>query len=291
MPISAASSVTFGESSYAGNWHGSGQIPARAVEEGLITRFGSIDPSEGGNTARHQVFVGYKIRPSEDSEINALAYAGTYRFNLFSNFTLYLNDPENGDEIEQIDRRTFYGGNVSYRIVHRDGDWRFDTTMGSMLRSDDIHEELWHTAARAQLAQLRGNDVHETMIGAYVNEEITPIRWLRVDLGGRADFLSFAVDNTLSSSDPTNPRSGIDGAHQFSPKATAIVSPIDQKRAKLDVFLNWGHGFHSNDVRGVFATPSVTPITRAVGEELGARTRLWDCFDFATVGWMLNSGQ
>ena len=288
MPISAASSVTFGESSYAGNWHGSGQIPARAVEEGLITRFGSIDPSEGGNTARHQVFVGYKIRPSEDSEINALAYAGTYRFNLFSNFTLYLNDPENGDEIEQIDRRTFYGGNVSYRIVHRDGDWRFDTTMGSMLRSDDIHEELWHTAARAQLAQLRGNDVHETMIGAYVNEEISPIRWLRVNLGGRADFLSFAVDNTLSSSDPTNPRSGIDGAHQFSPKATAIVSPIDQKRAKLDVFLNWGHGFHSNDVRGVFATPSVTPITRAVGEELGARTRLWDCFDFATVGWMLN---
>jgi len=64
------------------------------VEEGLISRFGSIDPSEGGNTARHQVFVAYKFRPSEDSEITALGYVGTYRFNLFSNFTLYLNDPE-----------------------------------------------------------------------------------------------------------------------------------------------------------------------------------------------------
>ena len=99
---------------------------------------------------------------------------------MFSNFTLYLNDPENGDEIEQIDRRTFYGGNVSYRIVHREGGWRFDTTMGSTVRSDDIHEELWHAAERVQLDQLRGNDVHETMIGAYVNEEITPVRWLRV---------------------------------------------------------------------------------------------------------------
>jgi outer membrane receptor protein involved in Fe transport len=288
LRLSPTSSVSFGESSYSGNWHGSGQIPARAVEEGLISRFGSIDPSEGGNTARHQVFVAYKFRPSEDSEITALGYVGTYRFNLFSNFTLYLNDPENGDEIEQIDRRTFYGGNVSYRIVHRDGGWRFDTTMGSMVRSDDIHEELWHATERVQLAQMRGNDVHETLMGAYVNEEITPIRWLRVDLGGRADFLAFAVDNTLNSSDPANPKSGIDGAHQFSPKASAIVSPIDKKGAQLDVFLNWGHGFHTNDVRGVFTTPSVTPITRAVGEEIGARTRLWDRFDFAASGWLLN---
>lgn len=61
LRLSPTSSVSFGESSYSGNWHGSGQIPARAVEEGLISRFGSIDPSEGGNTARHQVFVAYKI--------------------------------------------------------------------------------------------------------------------------------------------------------------------------------------------------------------------------------------
>ena len=288
VPISATSSVTFGESSYAGNWHGSGQIPARTVEEGLITRYGAIDPSEGGNTARHQAFVSYKIRPNDDSEVNALVYAGTYRFNLFSNFTLYLSDPESGDEIEQSDRRTFYGGSVSYRIVHTDGNWRFDTTMGSSVRSDDIHEELWHSAQRVQLAQLRGNDVHETMIGAYVNEEISPIRWLRVDLSGRADFLSFAVDSALNSSDPANPKSGIGGAHQFSPKATAVVSPIDRKGAQLDVFLNWGHGFHTNDVRGVFATPSVTPITRAVGEELGARTRLLDRLDLATSVWLLD---
>jgi TonB family protein len=286
--LTPTSSFTVGESSYAGNWHGSGQIPARAVDEGLISRFGSIDPNEGGNTARHQVFLTYKLRPTEETEITALAFVGTYRFNLFSNFTLYLNDPDNGDEIEQVDRRGFYGGNVSYRVVRDLSGLRLDTTIGGNVRSDDIHEELWHSRQRSRIDQIRGNDVHETFVGAYVNEEVTPARWLRLDVGGRADLLSFAVDNQLVTTDPTNPRSGIDAAHQFSPKASLVASPLDTDEAQLEVYVNWGHGFHSNDVRGVFATPSVTPLTRAVGEEVGARTRLWSRLDFAVAGWLLD---
>jgi TonB family protein len=286
--VTPTSSFTLGESSYSGNWNGSGQIPARAVDQGLIGRFGSIDPDEGGNTARHQLFVVYKLRPSENSDVQALAYVGTYRFNLFSNFTLYLDDPENGDEIQQIDRRTFYGGKVSYRIVHELAGVKFDTTMGADARSDDIHEELWHTAQRIELDPIRGNDVHETMVGAYVNEEITPFKALRVDLGGRADMLSFSVDNRLVTTDPTNPRSGVGDAHQFSPKASAVLTPLDRKDADLDVYANFGNGFHSNDVRGVFTTPSVTPLTRAIGEEVGARTRLFDRLDFAAAAWLLD---
>jgi TonB family protein len=288
VPLTPTSSLLIGEASYAGNWHGSGQIPARAVEEGNISRFGSIDPSEGGNTARHQLFTGYKLRPDENSELTALAFVGTYRFNLFSNFTLYLDDPDHGDEIEQIDRRTFYGGTVSYRIVHRLGDVRFDTTIGGNVRSDDIHEELWHTAQRQQLSATRSNDVHETLLGAYVNEEVTPVKWFRADVGLRADLLSFAVDNRLATTDPTNPKSGIDAAHQLSPKATAVVTPLAQKNAELEIYANWGNGFHSNDVRGAFTTPAVTPLTRAIGEELGARTRLWNKLDFAATGWYLH---
>ena len=288
LPLSPTSSLTIGESSYAGNWYGSGQIPARAVEQGVVSRYGSIDPSEGGNTARHQLFLGYKLRPSETSELNAQAYLASYRFNLYSNFTLYLDDQDAGDEIEQSDRRTFYGGAVSYRVLHQIAGVRFDTTIGGQVRSDDIHEELWHSLQRTQLAQIRNNDVHETLLGAYLNEEITPLPWLRANLGGRADFLSFAVDDRLANGDPASPKSGADGAHQFSPKASLGVTPLDRKAAQLDLYLNWGHGFHSNDVRGVFSKPSVTPLTRAVGEEIGARTRLWNRFDFATAAWLLD---
>ena len=113
MPFGSASSFTIGEMSYAGNWNGSGQIPARAVEEGLVGRFGSLDPSEGGNTARHQIFAALRLRPTELSELRTAAYAATYRFDLFSDFTLFLDDPVNGDEIEQIDRRVIYGGKVA----------------------------------------------------------------------------------------------------------------------------------------------------------------------------------
>lgn len=68
---------------------------------------------------------------------------------------------------------------------------RLDTTIGADGRSDDIHEQLWHTAHRAELAAVRNNVVHESFVGAFVNEEVTPVSWLRVDLGGRADLLAF----------------------------------------------------------------------------------------------------
>src|SRR5882724_3915325 len=35
---------------FKSKWDASGQIPGRAVQSGMIGRFGSIDPSEGGNT-------------------------------------------------------------------------------------------------------------------------------------------------------------------------------------------------------------------------------------------------
>jgi TonB family protein len=288
IPVSKRSQVSVGEMSYGGNWHGSGQIPTRAVESKMISRFGSIDPDEGGNTARHQVWAEYKLLASDTSELKALAYVGTYRFNLFSDFTLYLRDPANGDEIEQVDRRTFYGGRLSYRVVHEIEHVLFYTTIGADARSDDIHEELWNTAHRVQLSAVRANDVHETLIGAYFNEEITPLSWLRLDLGARADALSFAVDDKLGSGDPSAPVSGVDGAHQFSPKASAVVTPVHADDFDLDLYANYGRGFHSNDVRGVFTTPAVTPLTRATGEEAGARARLWKRWDLAAALWNLD---
>jgi TonB family protein len=283
-----ASTLSLIEMSYAGNWNGSGQIPARAVAEGLLGRFGAVDPTEGGNTARHQLALQYRLRPTDASEFKALAYIAAYRFNLFSNFTLFLRDPVNGDEIEQVDRRTFYGTKVSYRVLHRAASVLFETTIGADLRSDDIHAELWDTAARQRVLGERNDDVSETLLGAYFNEEIAPVRWLRVDAGARADFLSYAVSDHLPSADPAAPSSGIGGAHLFSPKASAIATAIDRPRAQLALFANFGRGFHSNDVRGAFATPAVTPLAQATGEEVGARARLFDRWDLAADVWRLD---
>ena len=74
------------------------------------------------------------------------------------------------------------------------------------MRSDDIHGALWNTLHRRPLATVRDDDMHETLMGAYVNEEIAPLRWLRLDVGGRADLISFAVDNLLTERRPDRAR-------------------------------------------------------------------------------------
>jgi outer membrane receptor protein involved in Fe transport len=211
-----------------------------------------------------------------------LAYAGTYRFNLYSNFTLYLDDPVHGDEIEQVDRRTFYGGKLSYRVVRELHGVRFDTTLGGEGRSDDIHLELWHTAERKRLAARANDNVHETLVAAYFNEEISPARWLRLNLGGRADLLSYAVEDALGTG------SGVGAGHQLSPKASLIVTPIASRKAELDFYGNYGQGYHSNDARGAFAEHPVSPLVRAVGEEVGSRARLWQRWDVAVALWQLD---
>jgi outer membrane receptor protein involved in Fe transport len=288
IALSPDSTLTLTEMSYGSNWQGSGQIPARAVDQGLISRFGSIDPSEGGNTARHQLYLQYKLRPTETSELKALAYLGAYRFNLFSNFTGFLRNPDNGDAIEQVDRRTFYGGKLSYRVVHTFDGWRFDTSFGGDTRTDDISAQLWNTAQRDRLEAINNNSVDQTFVGAFINEEITPAPWLRLSVGGRADLLSFAVDDKRTGGDGAAPQSGVGSAHLLSPKASLITSPLRTEQADLDLYVNYGHGFHSNDVRGAFADPAVTPLARAIGAEVGTRARLFNRWDVAAALWQLN---
>ncbi len=285
--LGGASSLSLVHMGYGGDWNGSGQVAARAVESGLISRFGSLDPSEGGDSTRHQVAVIYRLRPNEHSELKALAYVGAYRFNLFSNFTGYLNDPVRGDEIEQVDRRTFFGAKVSYRVVHEWAGVRFESTIGLDVRNDDIRNQLWHTSDRQRLEARRDNGVSETLAGAYVSEEVTPLRWLRLNAGLRADTLAYAVDDQLTVPNTAAPTSGVGSTYQLSPKLNLIVSPVQNDTVQWDLYANYGHGFHSNDVRGAFSTPKVTPLTRAVGEELGTRARLFDRWDVAATGWRL----
>jgi len=285
--LGSTSSVTLGALSYAGNWNGSGQLAARAVASGLVPRFGSLDASEGGNTARHQAFLQYQVVPSADSELKALAYVGSYRFNLFSNFTFYLRDPERGDAIEQVDRRTFYGGKVTYRTARDVGGIKVAATIGGDMRGDQIRAELWNDEKRTRTLPVGLYRVEPCSMGAFASAEVTPFAWLRFDAGGRADLLSFAVEDRLASGNGSS-AGGVGAAAQFSPKASVVVTPVKTESLTLDTFANYGHGFHSNDVRGAFARPAVTPLARAVGSEIGARARILRRLDMAAALWQLN---
>ncbi|MGC4092825.1 MAG: TonB family protein [Polyangiaceae bacterium] len=255
IPLEGDASLKLSFAGYAGTWHGSGQLPARAVDAGLVSRFGSLDPDEGGSSARHQFTLTYRKPLPNDAEFKALVYAARYRLDLFSNFTFYLRDPELGDQIEQTDSRSIVGAKLSYRVPYRWAGIPLATTLGAETRSDDIQAELWDTMRRQRVRSRTSDHVRESMLSAYLNERWSPADFLYFDAGARADFLVF----------------GSESAQQLSPKASATLALVRTDAMKLEGFLNYGHGFHSNDVRGAQATPKVSPLARAVGSELGGR--------------------
>jgi outer membrane receptor protein involved in Fe transport len=181
--------------------------------------------------------------------------------------------------IEQNDQRTMLGFNASYRFRREWSGVTFDTTLGTQLRSDSIDNGLSYNEARERLDTVVDTSIREGSLGLYAQEDITFTPWLRAVLGLRADAFGFNVDDHQEDLAATASKtSGVEQASRLSPKASLVLSPLPN----TDLYVNYGHGFHSNDARGVVRLPEpVTPLTRARGYELGARTRLFDRLDLA----------
>ncbi len=76
---------------YSGAFDSSDQIPQRLVDAGIISRFGYIDPSDGGNTYRYALSAQLSHRdPNGTTNVNV--YGVNYFLDLFSNFTYYQFD-------------------------------------------------------------------------------------------------------------------------------------------------------------------------------------------------------
>lgn len=285
--------ISLSASSYGGSWNASGQLPSRAVDSGLVDFYGSLDPSEGGESTRHNLYLALHHRDGLRSDVSVLVFGSLYRFKLYSNFTLYSADPIRGDEIEQGDERLLGGLKAHYR---RRFVWHFvraDTTLGVSVRHDSIANTLYHAQARQRIDALTDHDVRETSLGVFLKEEIAFSSFVRLVAGLRADGFFFDVTDRreLLPSDGTRPvdeaqkTSGTRSAHLLSPKLSLIVSP----HRVIDLFANVGYGFHSNDARGVVRGKApVTPLTPALGYEIGARTRLSDRLDLALALWGLD---
>ncbi|HEX9155761.1 MAG TPA: TonB-dependent receptor plug domain-containing protein, partial [Nitrospira sp.] len=122
------------------NWNASGEIPFRAVTDGRIDRFGSIDPSEGGKTQRTTGRLQYHYDTPSGGRFFADAYGMYYKLDLFTNFTFFLDDPVNGDGINQQDQRYMYGGNLGYRQSGELLGIHSTATGGFQVRNDSISD-------------------------------------------------------------------------------------------------------------------------------------------------------
>jgi hypothetical protein len=271
---------------YDASWNAPDQIAQRAIDNGLVDRLGSLDPTIRGETSRYSVSGSVLRSIGANQHLHAHAYAIDYDLDLFSNFTYFLEDPVNGDQFEQVDRRTILGGDLSYLWSVSN---RFESTytVGMSLRRDDVNEVgLFNTRETARVATVRSDKVIESTLGVYTQAETRwNDRW-RTLLGIRADYFDFSVRSDL----PAN--SGDTDDAIVAPKVSVIYA-LD---SDSELYVSTGRGFHSNDARGttiridpVTGEPveRVDPVVASTGAELGFRTFRNERLNLSASLWYL----
>ena len=249
-------------------WNASGEIPLRAVTDGTIDRFGAIDPSEGGKTIRSTGRLNYHYDATSGGQFFANAYGQYYKFDLFTNFTFFLNDPVNGDGIQQSDRRVMYGGDTGWRQGFDLFGIPSVVTAGAQARIDNAHVRLGTQVTRNPLSPTTDSDVLEASYAPFLKTEFQPTQWMRVSGGVRSEVFTFDVRNRC----PTciDQPEGRTTSSIVLPKANLILGPW----LRTEWFANYGEGYHSNDARSAVA-PGSAPLARAKTYEVGARSNPW----------------
>jgi outer membrane receptor protein involved in Fe transport len=273
---------------YRNRWNATDQIPLRAVEAGSIGRFGSIDPSDGGDSARYS--LSYSLRKRNgNGQFELDAYALHSRLDLFSNFTYLLANPADGDQFQQSERRDMAGLNLAQSWVDTIGGLEMRNKIGLQTRVDRLAPVgLYQTVARARTATIRADQVREGSAGLYAENLTQWLPWLRSVAGLRYDAYRFDVDSSIAGD------SGKANGHLVSPKLSFIFGPWRQ----TEFFLNYGKGFHSNDARGTTqtrladgsASSPVTPLVPTRGLELGVRSEILPGLQSSLALWRLDIG-
>lgn len=249
-------------------WNASGEIPLRAVNDGTLDRFGAVDPSEGGRTLRSTARLNYHYDTTSNGQFFANAYGQYYKFDLYTNFTFFLNDPANGDGIQQSDRRGIYGGDVGYKQRAELFGMPTIGTIGFQTRVDDIHGTLGTQTTRVPTGLTTDSDILEASYEPYVKAELQPTSWMRLSGGLRATAFTFDVTNRCQTC--VEQPAGRKTSSMVLPKANLVVGPW----FKTEFFANYGQGYHSNDARSAVAIDPM-PLARAQTYEVGLRAQPW----------------
>ncbi|MDN2676027.1 TonB-dependent receptor [Janthinobacterium sp. SUN033] len=271
---------------YKNSWNATDQVPLRAVASGQIGRFGSLAPSDGGDTSRYS--LSYAMRKRTEKGLFELdAYLIRSQLELNSDFTYFLANPAAGDQFQQSERRTVAGVNAAESWSTELAGLPMRNKVGVQARYDRLSPVgLYNTVDRVRQSPVREDSVREASIGLYGENTVQWLPWLRSVAGLRYDAYRFNVASSIAGN------SGAANDHVVSPKLSLILGPW----SKTEFFVNYGKGFHSNDARGTTqtrlpdgqaATP-VTPLVPTKGVELGARTEWLPGLQSSLALWRLD---
>lgn len=254
--------VSITASHFTSSWDASGQIPEREVNNGNINRFGAVDDTEGGTTSRTNFNVQLQKTLSEETILKTNVFYSKYNFELFSNFTFFLENPINGDQIKQFENRAIFGANAKIISEKQVGSIDAKFIKGVGLRYDLINDvQLSHTKNRKEVIdRIQLGDVKQTNMYAFFNSEFN-LGKFKVSPAVRLDYFKFIYND------------GLQINYETLTKNKAIVSPklnfLYTHNYNLQWFLKSGIGFHSNDTRVVLQQNVDKVLPKAYGLDFG----------------------
>jgi hypothetical protein len=255
-------------SRFSSKWDASGQIPQRLIDNGTISRFGSVDDTEGGNTSRTNFNASLSKPIDENTFLKANAFYSNYQFELYSNFTFFLEDPINGDQIKQKENRDIYGMNAELNKKMKLNEVDVLLQFGGGFRADATTDsELSHTLNRRTILEnIKLGDIDESNLFSYLNSEFN-FGKLMINPAIRLDYFKFNYQDKLMENYKTQSESKV----KFSPKLNFIYS----QNNNLQFFIKSGMGFHSNDARVVVQNSGKQILPTAIGTDVGT---IWKPF-------------
>ena len=275
---------------YRSHWNSTDQIPQRLIDSGELPRFGSLNPTDGGSTRRLSL-SGKWFDKGPQGHTQISAYAIDYRFDLFSDFTYFLNNPTDGDQFEQTDRRRVFGAQASHSLTNQIAELDGILSVGVQWRGDRIGEVgLYQTAARNRLSTVRNDRVSQDLLSVHAQQVVVFSERWRGYAGLRGDLLRYDVQGREATYGAANSGRGDDAL--VSPKAglAFALTPAHE------LYLNAGRGFHSNDVRGAtiqtdpqsgLPADRVPALVRGSGAEIGWRFQPNEDLSITAALWQL----
>ena len=277
--INESNIITASATALSSKWNASGQIPDRAVESGMIGWFGAIDPDEGGKTSRYNANINLKSYLKDGAILNNQLFYSKYKFELYSNFTFFLNNPENGDQIRQKENRNLMGFNSTYEKTFSLGNITTQTYAGAQLRYDDVNDlELSYTKNRTEtMERLKLGDVDEVNFGLFWSQKFSFSPKFDITAGVRYDYFNNKYyDKLISEQQKAD-------SQIFSPKLKFNYRLND----KVQLYSYFGKGFHSNDTRVAVVQNGKDVVTPAWGSDLGGVFKIGNKLLLQTALWYL----
>ena len=229
-----------------------------------MSRFGAIDSTNGGRVRLGTIGAFYRKSLDSGANFKLDGFLGRSLFDLYSNFTMFLNDSEHGDGIQQHDSRYQEGVNSQYLHPLRVFGNPALLTAGANFHDNQINVGLFPSDHRVPLGVKTQALARVTNGAGYINQSTNFFRGrLHIAGGLRWDYFRFKVNDLVNPMD-----SGVKGSSEFQPKVGVAYSP--SQSLPLTLTFNDGRGINTQDARGVVQNPSAPKVATTDFYQVGA---------------------